>query len=450
MSTQPDAQRRELDGGQAAASIRHLTFACNVTIRPYTAYMVMPQSVLSNVLQEKVIMKISHTSFHSTPQQESANFSKAIHVASKANNSPSIAKTATTLHKGKLLHSAQQQQQGAAPSTKSVQKAWGRAMQMGAKKKAEKTGGNDGNSQHKKNIGKVSKNDGVITVVNLNSAGGLDHGKNETRGLDFNDADLSQSIDDLFGNGRDPDVITMQELPVKAVTGTPAGTPDIGYLEGIQQRLEEKTGDHWDIYYNTDTGNPHQYYRSERGNSDGDGIESSAGTVIFVRRGTGSDVEASSAILPSTVETENGVTYQNTEVHLPGSLVGVRLITKEGQELDVYTAHTGEGKSEQLEAVRETILANSGYCPVILTGDFNNEGENLPELTDNGFLDATKGDGYTAPNNRVLDHIFTRGFEVSDELTDVFAAPSSDHSGLVITADPEKDLPPQKRVGPRS
>lgn len=324
----------------------------------------------------------------------------------------------------------------------------------------------------------VSRNDGKITVVDLNSAMGKAHGKDETAGLDFNDADMNQAIDDLFGNGRDPDVITMQEVALKGAVGTPAGTPDIGELKGIQQRLEERTGDTWKMYANF--GGAPQYYRSEPGRPDGDGITSSAGTAIFVREGSGSDVETSNAILPVKRYTENGVTYENTIEssdpvnHSPGgSLVGAHVITKDGKGIDIYTSHTAavdksvDKHNLQVDYARDKIREYSGDGPVIWTGDFNGDdswwqsgSQDDRALTDvqqkDGFDDASQGVGNTASKWGVLgyrnqyDRIFTRGIGHEDSWfflhrdiypkATAFEAPSSDHKGLVVTVDPDKDL----------
>jgi hypothetical protein len=316
--------------------------------------------------------------------------------------------------------------------------------------------------------------DGKITIVDLNSAGGLNHVANDPAGLDFNNADMNQCINDLFGNGRDPDVITMQELPVKAAMGTSkADEPDIGDLKGIKQRLEEKTGDKWDVYYNA--GGSFQYYRSEPGKPDGAGTQSASGTAIFVRRGPGSDVQSSSAILPSTkakppvdfpaipkepsppMADKNAYNYTNTIKPYEGSLSGVRLITKDGNKtLDVYNVHmtTDEQKqNQQLQSVRNEINNNSKGVPVILTGDFNMETnwryqirEKL--LKEDGFVEASGNVGHTTGNDvfgHQYDHMFTRGIYGTPVSGDIyerptatkFNAPSSDHDGLVMTVDPK-------------
>lgn len=298
--------------------------------------------------------------------------------------------------------------------------------------------------------------DGKITVVDLNSAGGLKHVANDPRGLDFNNADINQCINDLFGNGRDPDVITMQELPVKAAMGTSkADEPDIGDLKGIKQRLEEKTGDKWDVYYNA--GGNIQYYRSEPGKPDGAGTQSASGTAIFVRRGPGSDVASSSAILPSTkakppvqfpaipkepsppMADKNAYNYTNTIIKYEGSLSGVRLTTKDGNKtLDVYNVHmTTEKnlKTQQVQSVRNEINNHSKNVPVILTGDFNMEMKlrsPLAVLSDD-FMEASANVGNTTGLHQ-YDHVFTRG--IDRPTATKFNAPSSDHDGLVISVAP--------------
>jgi hypothetical protein len=330
----------------------------------------------------------------------------------------------------------------------------------------------------------ASQNDGKITVVDLNSAMGLGHNDKNTvdnpdggkEGLDFNNADMNQAIDDLFGNGRDPDIITMQEVALKGAVGTPAGTPDIGKLKGIQQRLEERTGDTWKVYVNAgpdDINKQPQYYRAEPGRVDGEGIKSSAGTVIFVREGPGSDVKTSNAIFPVTRHTENGVTYENVIPDVDGdgkndspggSLVGVHVITKEGNKgIDIYTSHTTNVKdsvsqhNKEVDYARDQIRQHSGNGPVIWTGDFNADmSRALLDVTrKDGFRDASWRVGATASKVPFIgylyhyDHIFTRGIhhdtlwglmQVYPEAK-AFEAPSSDHKGLVITVDPKKDIP---------
>jgi hypothetical protein len=310
--------------------------------------------------------------------------------------------------------------------------------------------------------------DGKLTVVDLNSAGGLGHDHKNTAtlrgvtnygvdGLDLNNADLNQSINDLFGNGRNPDVITMQELPVKAALGTSKTIdPDIGDLKGIQQRLKDKTGDDWDVYY--DAGGDIQYYRGEPGKVDGAGARSPSGTVIFVRRGAGSDVASSAPILPSdSKETlakmqgtapvgPNGVTFTNTNNTYDASFLGVRLTMRDGKEVDIYTCHASEVNktgNEQIAFMRGQIKNYSGDRPVIFTGDFNTEMSDRVQLRNlvnrDGFQEASKKAGdtvgpYALWFGKQFDHIFTKGI-AGQPVATAFNAPSSDHKGVVMTVD---------------
>jgi hypothetical protein len=315
--------------------------------------------------------------------------------------------------------------------------------------------------------------DGIITVVNLNSAMGVEHKLKNfyhpfygvvnmgVNGVDFNDADLNLLIDDLFGGNRNPDIITMQEVALKAAVGTDANTPDIGELKGIKARLEDRTGDEWKMYVNVD--GEHQYYRAERGRVDGDGIKSSAGTAIFVREGAGSDVETSNAILPMEERDPdplNGVVYENTKEHNPGSLVGAHVKTK-GKEIgiDIYTCHTwnvhddSDRHNEEVASIKNTIIDVS-IGPVIWTGDFNAEVEHSRSLqaaiVDDGFIDNSPWWGTASKffwkYMHDYDHILTRGiYSIGEDgrtypVVFPFEARASDHKGLYIAFDPDKYL----------
>jgi hypothetical protein len=324
--------------------------------------------------------------------------------------------------------------------------------------------------------------DGIITVVNLNSAIGLEHDRKNiiyhpyywyplfevvlnwgASGVDFNDADLKLLIDDLFGGNRNPDIITMQEVALKAAVGTDANTPDIGELKGIKARLDDRTGDEWKLYVNVD--GEYQYYRAERGRADGDGIKSSAGTAIFVREGAGSDVETSSAIFftkDSDIDrsVENGVVFENTPKHDPGSLVGAHVKTK-GKEIgiDIYTCHTWnvhddpERHNREVASIRNTIVDKS-IGPVIWTGDFNAEVEHSMSLqaaiVNDGFIDNSPWWGTASKvfwrYRHDFDHILTRGiYSIGEDGRDYpvvvpFEARASDHKGLYIAFDPDKYL----------
>jgi hypothetical protein len=321
--------------------------------------------------------------------------------------------------------------------------------------------------------------DGIITVVNLNSAIGLEHERKNiiyhpypwnplfgvvlnwgASGVDFNDADLKLLINDLFGGNRNPDIITMQEVALKAAVGTNIFTPDIGKLKGIKARLDDLTGDEWKMYVNVDGDN--QYYRAEIGRADGDGIKSPAGTAIFVREGAGSDVETSNAILPMWRDPDplNGVVYENTLEHKPGSLVGAHVKTK-GKEIgiDIYTCHTAnvhddlDKHTEEVVSIRNTIVDKS-IGPVIWTGDFNAEVENSFSLqvaiSHYGFIDNSPGWGTASKIGwkywHDYDHILTRGiYSIGEDGRDYpvvvpFEARASDHKGVYIAFDPDKYL----------
>jgi hypothetical protein len=311
----------------------------------------------------------------------------------------------------------------------------------------------------------VSSKDQGITVVDLNAAMGLDHGRDQTNGTDFNDADMNTLVGDLFNDGRNPDVITMQEVALKGATGTSAkNEPDIGDLKGIQQRLEERTGCKWKMYfgnagYQNNAGSPQdpEYFRSENGKKDGAGTRSPAGSVIFVREGAG--VVASQSITQDTALKDDGVRLKSDK-NLPGTLAGVRLTTAGGKELDVYTTHIAgidygaTVQNQQIDSVRNEIKARSGGRPVILTGDFNAPVESRQSLRDltgaDGFRDASSGAGNTA--NKFgwywskYDHMFICGlvglpvtgniYQYPNPTATAFEANASDHKGLVMTVDP--------------